>query len=322
MTPPVCQWQRLVRSLPALADRFPDAEAILYRAYQKRHGCFDHWRAVIASFASTLPQPVRVRYDRAAVCAEGMLNPAQRATVEARLAELMPWRKGPFSLYGILVDSEWRSDWKYRRLLDAGLEVTGKNVLDVGAGNGYFLYRLLGSGARLALGLDPAWLYFAQFLALQQFLHADHAFFLPTTLSHLPLDGFAIVLCLGVLYHRRDPLAFLTSLYQTLVPGGLLVLETLVVEGNAQTVYLPQRRYAGMRNVWFLPSPEALCRWLVRLDFRVEWVGEAVPTSREEQRRTRWMTSHSLGEFLGAASAEEEIASLPPRRAIILARRP
>lgn len=320
MTPSVGQWRCLGKSLPALAQRFPDAEAVLRREYGKRHGCFEQWLAIVARLAEFLPQTVSVDFDRAAVLAEGCLSPERRALVEAQLSKLMPWRKGPFSLCGILLDSEWRSDWKYRRLLDAGLEVRGKVVLDVGAGNGYFLYRLLGSGARLALGLDPSWLYFAQFLALQQFLHAGRAVFLPTTLSSLPLDGFPIVVCLGVLYHRRDPLAFLSSLHEALAPGGLLVLETLVVEGDARTVYLPQGRYVGMGNVWFLPSPDALCRWLGRLGYRIEWVGEAVETSSEEQRRTRWMTNLSLGEFLGAAAVEDR-SSMPPRRAIVLARR-
>ncbi len=320
MTPSLQQWRLFCTQSPALAKTVADARAILRREQEKCHGRFPHWLMVIERLARELPDDISVHFDRAAVCAEGRLAPDRRAKVEAQLAELMPWRKGPFSLCGISVDSEWRSDWKYRRLLDAGLEVAGKAVLDVGAGNGYFLYRLLGSGARLALGLDPSWLYFAQFLALQRFLRAEQAVFLPTTLSSLPLGGFAVTLCLGVLYHRRDPLDFLDKLRETIAPGGLLALETLVVEGDARTVYLPKGRYVGMRNVWFLPSRAALCRWLSRLGFRVEWVGEAVRTTTQEQRRTRWMTNASLGEFLTASAAGKGPAT-PPCRAIVLARR-
>ena len=33
------------------------------------------------------------------------------------LMQLHPWRKGPYHLYDIHIDTEWRSDWKWNRLI-------------------------------------------------------------------------------------------------------------------------------------------------------------------------------------------------------------
>ncbi len=62
---------------------------------------------------------------------------------------------------------------------------------------------------------------------------------------------------MGVLYHRRSPVDHLYQLKSTLRPSGELVLETLIIDGDEQTVLLPKDRYARMRsNVWFIPSVE------------------------------------------------------------------
>lgn len=63
---------------------------------------------------------------------------------------------------------------------------------------------------------------------------------------------------MGVLYHRRSPLEHLWQLKDQLVQDGELVLETLVVEGDENTVLVPGDRYAQMRNVYFIPSALAL----------------------------------------------------------------
>ncbi len=59
----------------------------------------------------------------------------------------MPWRKGPFSLYGVNIDTEWRSDWKWDRVLPHLSPLKGRLVLDVGCGGGYHMWRMLGEGA-------------------------------------------------------------------------------------------------------------------------------------------------------------------------------
>ncbi|ABQ13756.1 tRNA 5-methoxyuridine(34)/uridine 5-oxyacetic acid(34) synthase CmoB [Dichelobacter nodosus] len=305
------KWHRAVTLLPALSVYDETAQRVFTAAYDRRHKSFEDWLTAIAQLP--LIEPRAVHLNQAVVTAEGA---GDEIAIETLLKALMPWRKGPFSLCGVSLDCEWRSDFKYQRLLDAGFSVSGKKVLDVGTGNGYFLYRFLGSGAQCAVGVDPSWLYFAQFLALQKFFQQNRAVYLPTTLDDLSLEGFDCVLAMGVLYHRRDPLAFLAQLRNAVVCGGDLVIETLVVDGDAQTVYMPKQEYVGMHNVWFLPSIAALCRWLERLNFRIELCSEAVETTINEQRRTRWVNSFSLADFLQRAPSAP-----PPKRAFVIAKR-
>ena len=71
------------------------------------------------------------------------------------LLRLHPWRKGPLELGGVLIDTEWRSDWKWERIRPF-LDLENQRVLDIGCGNGYFGWRMLAAGARLVVGVDPS----------------------------------------------------------------------------------------------------------------------------------------------------------------------
>lgn len=319
MNPALDQWQRLLAHKPALHVLDAAAQAALASAYATRHGHFDDWLAVVEGLPGGAGQG---DFARRVVTVDGEMGDDARAALTSGLKALMPWRKGPFALYGVAVDSEWRSDMKFARLLDMGLDFSGRHVLDVGSGNGYFLYRMLGEGAKLAVGVDPSWHCFAQYLAVAKMAGETGAVYLPTTLDALPLHGFDIALSMGVLYHRREPLLHLAQLRDTLRPGGTLLLETLVVDGDGQTVLMPRERYAGMRNVWFLPSVEALCGWLARLGFVDMAAGPVVATTAQEQRATAWMDRQSLSDFMQADFTRTIEGLPPPQRVMIRARRP
>ena len=309
LAPALAQWQHALALKPALAAQDDAVRAALARATP--HGHFADWLATIA--ALPCPTAENIELNAAAVSASGDTPPG----LESALRALQPWRKGPFSLYGVHIDSEWRSDMKFARLLAAGVEFAGKHVLDVGCGNGYYSYRALGAGASMALGLDPSWHYFAQFLALERLLGEQRCAYLPLTLDDCAPTGFDLTLSMGVLYHRREPLQHLAQLRDTLRVGGRLVLETLVIDGDAQTVLMPPDRYAGMRNVWFLPSVAALTRWLTRLGFIVEHTSAPVATTSAEQRTTDWIDRHSLADFMNA-DFSATIENLPPPQRVIL----
>ncbi|MBK1770101.1 MAG: tRNA 5-methoxyuridine(34)/uridine 5-oxyacetic acid(34) synthase CmoB, partial [Escherichia coli] len=179
------------------------------------------------------------------------------------------WRKGPFSLYGVNIDTEWRSDWKWDRVLPHLSDLTGRTILDVGCGSGYHMWRMIGAGAHLAVGIDPTQLFLCQFEAVRKLLGNDQrAHLLPLGIEQLPaLKAFDTVFSMGVLYHRRSPLEHLWQLKDQLVNEGELVLETLVIDGDENTVLVPGDRYAQMRNVYFIPSALALKNWLKKCGF-------------------------------------------------------
>ena len=311
LAPALAQWQHALALKPALAAQDEAVRAALARATP--HGHFADWLATIAALPS--PAAATIALQNAAVSASGDTLPG----LETALRALQPWRKGPFTLYGVHIDSEWRSDLKFARLLAAGVDFSGKHVLDVGCGNGYYLYRTLGAGAKMALGLDPSWHYLAQYLALERLLGTQRCAYLPLTLDDCAPSGFDLTLSMGVLYHRRDPLQHLAQLRDTLRDGGQLILETLVIDGDAQTVLMPPDRYAGMRNVWFLPSVAALHRWLVRLGFAIAYSGETVATTSAEQRATDWIDRYSLADFMNADFSATIENLPPPQRVIIIA---
>lgn len=256
------------------------------------------------------------------------ISSAQQEQLQQALEGLIPWRKGPFQFFGTHIDTEWRSDWKWQRVAPHLAPLKYRKVLDVGGGSGYHAWRMAGEGAAFVLVIDPSPRFYWQFQAVRHFVgDADggRTQFLPVGIEDVPenLGFFDTVFSMGVLYHRPSPFEHLQQLKGALSPGGELVLETLVVEGDEQTVMVPGERYAAMPNVYFLPSSKALCHWLGRCGFtNVRVVDEAV-TTLDEQRSTDWMTYQSLADFLDPEDRTRTIEGYPaPRRAVILADKP
>ncbi len=240
------------------------------------------------------------------------------------LKRLMPWRKGPFQFGKTLVDTEWRSDFKWDRVSEH-LDLTNKNILDVGCGNSYYGYRMLGKGAKSVIGVDPNWLFLYQYLSVRKYLPEAPIWQLPMTLEEMPeeLECFDMTFSMGVFYHRRSPIDHLYQLKGTLRAGGELVLETIVVEGDKERVLVPEDRYAQMRNVWYLPSVEALKLWLERVGFVDVRCVDLSKTTKEEQRTTEWMNYLSLPDFLDPSDDNKTIEGHPaPIRAVMLAKKP
>ncbi|WP_342244778.1 tRNA 5-methoxyuridine(34)/uridine 5-oxyacetic acid(34) synthase CmoB [Pseudomonas sp. OTU5201] len=304
-----------------LQDWAADLPAQLDARMAVGHGDLERWGAAVNAIPPLQAEQVELA-ER--LLLDGPCDDATRAQLKAALQGLIPWRKGPFEVFGVHVDTEWRSDWKWSRVAPH-LDLRGRRVLDVGCGNGYYQWRMLGAGADSVVGIDPNWLFFCQFLAMKRFLPDLPAWHLPMALEDLPpkLEGFDTVFSMGVLYHRRSPIDHLFDLKDCLHRNGELVLETLVVEGDAQQVLVPEDRYAQMRNVWFLPSVPALELWLRRAGYVDVRCVDVSYTSVEEQRSTDWMRYQSLPEFLDPADHSRTIEGLPaPARAVLIARKP
>jgi tRNA (mo5U34)-methyltransferase len=292
-----------------------------------RHGdWFKWWQAInqLPEAPQELPADWRQRLGRPVPRVLVSDLPDLRALLfaaESPLRELMPWRKGPFEIAGQVLDAEWRCDLKWQRLA-SHIDFTDRRVIDVGSGNGYYCLRALGVGARCALGIDPTWLYALQFLALRRMLGAIPAAVLPLTLEDLPaaFEESELVLSMGVLYHRREPAEHLRALRQLMSPGAALVLETLIVDAAGEEVLVPRERYAGMRNVWAVPSPRMVDRWLLQAGFREPRLVDLTTTTSDEQCASGWSFEHSLEDVLDAEDPTRTIEGYPaPRRGIWIA---
>lgn len=277
------------------------------------------WQSILEHMPPTGPE---VHLDRAApVLGATVSDPG---ALRKALLELQPWHQGPLRLGGVEVDAEWRSDLTWERLAQQ-LELQGRSVLVAGCGNGYFGWRMLGAGARVVVGVDTRPVCLVQWLAQRHFAPDPDNFVLPLLDVQLPADlgGFDTVLSQSVIYHKRDPLAYLRRLRGWLAPGGELVLETLVLDRPGSGCLAVQGCYAGMRDVWFVPTPELLADSLARAGFEEARVVDVTATTAAEQRRTEWMPLDSLAEGLDSADPERTVEGYPaPVRAIVLARRP
>lgn len=299
-------------------------ELLRDRTSDDAHGKCGTWRHLIDSLPSASDAGFDLNGDAVTVgIAEWSTE--QLDSIKTTLQDLRPWRKGPFEICGIPIDSEWRSEMKWQRLAGEISPLNGRLVLDVGCGNGYYAMRMRGCGARLVIGLEPTLQYVIQFAAISHFIAPQPVHVLPLRLeeSIAGIGEFDTTFSMGVLYHQRSPIDHLRHLHATLRKGGELVLETLVLPGNDARARTPRDRYARMRNVWLLPTIAELTTWLERSGFTGNRLVDVSVTTVEEQRATAWMTFESLEHALDAEDPSLTVEGWPaPRRAIVISKRP
>lgn len=239
------------------------------------------------------------------------------------LMELAPWRKGPFELFGIKIDSEWQSWIKWNRFIDQIAPLKNRRVLDIGSSNGYYMFKMAAYNPKMVLGLEPQHAFYFQYLALQRYLNLENIFSLPVTFDELPYmkSYFDTIFCMGVLYHRKSPIDMLKKINDLMRPGGELILENLIIESDDHICLFPEERYAKMRNIFFIPTIKVLESWLKRTGFKEIRCIDISRTEGEEQRKTEWIQTESLTDFLDPENPSKTVEGYPaPVRAILSAR--
>lgn len=289
------------------------------------HGDLPQWVDALQSLPETTAKNVDLGTGNLHIGDKDELSEENLERLESGLKNLIPWRKGPYNLFNIHIDTEWRSDFKWDRLTPHISPLHNRLVLDIGCGNGYHMWRMLDDGAKRVIGIDPSWKFLIQFQAIKRYLGSPPVDLLPLGIEDLPakMKAFDTVFSMGVFYHRKSPMDHLQELLGLLKPGGEVILETLVIPGDKNSVLVPDDRYAQMRNVWFLPSVDALSSWMQRAGFLDVHCVDINTTSLEEQRATDWMKFHSLSDFLDPENAALTIEGHPaPTRAIMVAKAP
>ncbi|WP_297433807.1 tRNA 5-methoxyuridine(34)/uridine 5-oxyacetic acid(34) synthase CmoB [Sulfurimonas sp.] len=231
---------------------------------------------------------------------------------------LMPWRKGPFEVGETFIDSEWKSDVKYN-LLRPHFNLKGKKVADIGCNNGYYMFRMKEDNPALLVGFDPSPLYKTQFDFINHFVKSEIVYEL-LGVEHLEFyeEKFDTIFCLGVLYHRSDPVAMLKSLYKGLEKKGEVILDTFYIDGEEEMALCPESSYSKIPNIYFVPTIKALKNWSMRAGFTAFEVLETSVTDAGEQRKTEWIEGQSLEDFLDKDDKTKTVEGYPaPQRVYV-----
>ncbi|AXH09663.1 tRNA 5-methoxyuridine(34)/uridine 5-oxyacetic acid(34) synthase CmoB [Malaciobacter halophilus] len=250
------------------------------------------------------------------------LTQEEYALIEETAKKLIPWRKGPFKLFGLEIDSEWQSNIKYN-LIRPHFNLKDKVVADIGCNNGYYMFRMLEDEPKRLIGFDPSALTMLQFDFINHFANTN-IIYEKLGVEHLELYNhkFDFIFMLGVLYHRPDPVGCLKSLAKGLNKNGEVLIDTFMIDGEQEVALTPNKRYSKIPNIYFIPTIPALKNWLVRAGFEQIEVLAVTTTTSEEQRKTQWSFDQSLEDFLDKNDNTKTVEGYPaPKRVYIKARK-
>ena len=293
----------------------------------------DHWRPFLGLLdslpcAGKLPDGERVSCDYSGGeirIGEASQLPADlHESLREAIAMLVPWRKGPFSLFGIPIDAEWRSDFKWDRIADSPDSLKGKRVADIAASNGYYMFRMSALEPQALIGFDPCQRSYHSFRLFQHFAREDNLLYCPFGVEYLDLfqDFFDVVFCMGLLYHRRSPIDDLKRINSSMSRGGQLIVESMAIPAQGSMALFPEGRYAKMRNVYFIPTATCLVSWHKRASFVDVEIFSFEKLGPQEQRKTKLAPFESLSDYLDPANPDLTVEGYPaPQRVCARARK-
>ena len=241
------------------------------------------------------------------------LDVDERKKVLDCLRVFMPWRKGPFDIFGIEVDAEWRSERKWNRVLPILPDLSGKVIADIGCNNGYYMFRMADHRPRLVIGFEPYLQHYCAFKALNGFAGLDQLTIELLGVEHIALfeASFDVIFLMGILYHRVSPVEVLKDVKTALRSGGTLIVESQGIPGDAPIALFPEKTYAKVPGTFFVPTGACLVNWLKRAGFSKVELFCSHPMSNLEQRRTEWMVFESFDDFIDANNPAFTVEGYP-----------
>lgn len=236
--------------------------------------------------------------------------------------KLIPWRKGPFRLFDLEIDTEWQSNIKYN-LIRPYFDLKDKIVGDIGCNNGYYMFRMLEDKPKKLVGFDPSPLTMLQFDFLNHFAKTPIVYE-QLGVEHLEFfeHKFDFIFMLGVLYHRPDPIGTLKLLRNALNKDGEILIDTFMIDGEDEVCLTPKERYSKIPNIFFIPTISALKNWVHRAGFVHIEILETTVTTTDEQRKTQWSFDQSLEDFLDPNDPSKTVEGYPaPKRVYLKAKK-
>ncbi|MBT7543393.1 MAG: tRNA 5-methoxyuridine(34)/uridine 5-oxyacetic acid(34) synthase CmoB [Gammaproteobacteria bacterium] len=300
-----------------LFDIFISSEAF------NNHGNLPKWLDILDSLPDLNTDFLDVTSDSIEIGRTDEISNSQRTILKKKLLKLNPWRKGPFHLFGLHIDSEWRSEKKWNRIKNYLPNLMGKSIGDLGCSNGYYSYRLLNFNPKIIIGLDKTPLFIMQFLATKLYArNLQNIIILPTTAEDFVYKkfNFDLLLSMGILYHSKNSATHIEALNSLLKKNGTLFLETIISLTKDNLNITKGQTYAGMKNIGTIYTIDNLRKLMIENGFKnIECIDESF-TNSSEQRSTEWMTGKSFKDFILPNGKTIE-GFLPVCRAIFIAQK-
>ena len=292
-------------------------------AEQQKKG-FLRYRMPCERLASFRAEHIDCTGDRVTIGADNEISDHDKNAIREDLRAFMPWRKGPFSIFGIDIDAEWRSERKWQRVLPVLPDLKDKVIADIGCNNGYYMFRMSPFQPRLVLGLEPTIQHYYCFNALNGMAGLPNLHIDLLGVEHLSLFPacFDVIFLMGIIYHRPSPLDVLKDVHTALLPGGTLILESQAIPGVEPMALFPEKTYAKVPGTYFVPTGACLRDWMQRAGFTDVELFYSHPMSSVEQRRTDWMTFESYDDFLNPDNPALTVEGYPaPHRVFLIGRK-
>ncbi len=271
--------------------------------YQEPFAAIQHLQAKHTNFTS----------DAVTIGRADELSSADEKLIYETMRSFIPWRKGPFSIFGTEVDAEWRSERKWNRLLPALPDLSGKIVADIGCNNGYYMFRMLPHKPQCVIGFDPVLHHYYCFKTLRHLAGVENLFIELMGVEDINLypKCFDVVFLMGIIYHRISPVEMLKDIKESMRPGGTIILESQAIPGEEPVALFPETRYAKVPGTYFVPTASCVVNWLTRVGFKDVEVFASHPMSNNEQRRTDWMQFESYDDFIDPADPTRTVEGYP-----------
>jgi len=306
---------KYLSALPVTAD--VDAIARIHQerstwVSQRKKG-FLRYRTPYQQLSNYSARHLNLSGDAAIIGHPDEVSDEQRQEIKYHLQQFIPWRKGPFSIFGIDVDAEWRSERKWNRVLPSLPDLEGKTIADIGCNNGYYMFRMVPHRPKLVLGFEPTVQHYYCFKALNSMAGCSELDIDLLGVEHLPSfrECFDVIFLMGIIYHRPSPIDTLRDILTALKPGGICILESQALPGDDPIALFPTRTYAKVPGTYFVPTGSCLINWMHKAGFGEVDCFDAHPMSSIEQLKTEWMQFESYSDFLDTQNPEKTVEGYP-----------
>jgi tRNA (mo5U34)-methyltransferase len=294
------------KAITALSKQFQD------RFNQNKKG-FSRFRELYEALNGVQAQFLDFANDRVSIGARTEIDDQLHQKIYTVLKGFMPWRKGPFAVFGIEIDAEWQSQRKWNRIIPVLPDIRNKVVADIGSNNGYYMFRMAAHKPKCVLGFEPYVQHYYAFKSLNQLAGQQNLYIEPFGVEDISLfpETFDVVFLMGIIYHRISPVEMLRDIKNSMKSGAALILESQAIPGEDPVALFPEKTYAKVPGTYFVPTANCVVNWLTRVGFQNVEFFASHPMTDQEQRQTDWMTFESYNDFLDPADPSLTLEGYP-----------